>query len=210
MPYPSGAPAAAPLVAPGVPAVVPVLPAPPLVPPAPPLVPPPAPPVVAPPAQPAWPSSGIAGSYDAQWPGYYASAPVATGQDPRIRFLVVTEIVIGIVGLLVAATLFSWAGYRYSENDMKNGNYDLIVGVAYLVTSLATFVVAWGLWSLRRWAWLSAFILALVLLGLLVFVMVVWEVTVLDLIGVSAYASVLGCLSLGDVRRLYWRPKTGP
>jgi hypothetical protein len=135
---------------------------------------------------------------------------VGKGRDPRIRFLVVTEVAIGIVGLLVAVSLFMWANYRYSEHDVRIGNDDLILGVVYAVTSLTTFVLAWGLWSLRRWAWLSAFVLALFLLGLLVFEMITWEVTYLDLIGVSAYASVLGCLSLGDVRRLYLRPKTGP
>jgi hypothetical protein len=60
-----------------------------------------------------------------------------------------------------------------------------------------------GLRSLRRWAWVSAIVLSLALLGVLVFEMLTWEVTFLDCVVVYAYASVLGCLCMADIRKLY-------
>jgi hypothetical protein len=124
--------------------------------------------------------------------------------------LSITEIVIGIVGLLVGVSLFFSADYRFSENEMGVGNLDLAMGVVYVLASLATFVVAWGLWALRRWAWLAALLLTVLFLGLVIFSMVFWEVTYLDLFGVSVYSSVLGSLCLGSTRRLFRRPATSP
>jgi hypothetical protein len=124
--------------------------------------------------------------------------------------LSITEIVIGIVGLLVGVSLFFSADYRFSENEMGLGNLDLAMGVVYVLASLATFVVAWDLWALRSWAWLAALLLTVLFLGLVIFSMVFWEVTYLDLIGVSVYSSVLGSLCLPSTRRLFRRPATSP
>jgi uncharacterized membrane protein (DUF2068 family) len=83
------------------------------------------------------------------------------------------------------------------------------MGMAYLATSIAGFALAWGLWSLHRWAWMATCLLSIVLLGFDVFSMVEWGVTGPDIIGVTVHLSVLSYLNMGSVRVLFGRSPTG-
>jgi hypothetical protein len=137
--------------------------------------------------------------------GYNAAGPhTAGGARPiGINVLIVVEIVIAIVGLLIANDLFYWADWRFTYDGGLSGGLDAALGVAYVATSIAVFTVASGLWRMQRWAWTSAFILSVVLLGLIVFSVVDWGITGLDVIGAAAHLSVLAYLNTNPVRRLF-------
>jgi hypothetical protein len=159
---------------------------------------PPAPPV-APPGLP----------YGAPPAGYNPSVPFGTGAARPIglAILTVVEIVIGIVGLTVVVDLLYWANVSNYYQEAEAG-LDLVMGLAYLATSVAGFAVARRLWSMRPEAWIQACLLSIVLIGFDVLSVFEWGVTGLDIIGLTVHLSVLAYLNLNSVRGLFGRPPT--
>ena len=149
--------------------------------------------------------------YGAPPAGYYPASPyVAGGARPTgIAVLTVVEIVIGIVGLFIAYDLFYWSDWRFTYDGGFAGGLDLLLGLAYLATSVALFAVASGLWRMLRWAWVPAFVLSVVLLCFIVLSGIEWGVTGLDIIGVCAHLSVLAYLNTNSVRRLFGKSPLG-
>ncbi len=165
------------------------------------------------PAAPSWFGAGSAGQpgpYGAPPAGYYAGNPSTTGSPMPfgIVALTVTEIVIAIVGFLVVRDLLYWTGFRGDYEDFGWATVDLLLGLVYLATSAAGLIVARGLYLMRPWAWLPACALSLVLIGLDIFSIVVWGLTVLDAVGIAVHLAVLGYLNLNPVRAIFGRPPT--
>jgi len=133
----------------------------------------------------AGPDGAAAAGYDTGSPsGSRAARPIG------IVILTIVEIVVSLVGLTVVVDLLYWAGVSSYYREAEAG-IDLVMGMAYLATSIAGFALAWGLWSLHRWAWMATCLLSIVLLGFDVFSMVEWGVTGPDIIGVTVHLSVL-------------------
>lgn len=135
----------------------------------------------------------------------YAPIPPAlySARPTGIAFITVVEIVIGIVGLFVAYDLFYWADYRFTYDGGMSGGLDLVLAFAYLVTSIMVFAVASGIFRMLRWAWAPAIALSVGLLCLIVFSVVEWGITGLDIIGACAHLSVLAYLNTNPVRRIF-------
>ena len=160
----------------------------------------------APPAQPWY---GAAGPYGAPPAGYNPSVPFGTGaaRPIGIAILTIVEIVIGIVGLSVVVDLLYWANISNYYQEAEAG-LDLVMGLAYIATSVAGFAVARRLWSMRSEAWIQACLLSIILIGFDVFSVFEWGVTGLDIIGLTVHLSVLAYLNLNSVRGLFGRPPT--
>jgi hypothetical protein len=226
------APVAAPM-APPPPPPVSALPAPSAAPFAPRFAPPPPPPqFVAPapqyavpptPAQlaaPQWPIPGPAsmggipaGSAPTGWPaaGWNAVAtPGLVAARPfGILVLTVFEIIVALVGFTVVLDYFYWADWRFGYEDFGWGMVDGAFGLAFLVASVAGFVVASKLWSLRPDGWSLAIMLSCSLMSLQVVSALLWEMTTLSLIGLCVHAGILVYLNLAHVRALFGRaPQT--
>lgn len=156
------------------------------------------------------PGLGAAGPYGSRSVGYNAPNRSGTGavRPTGIAILAVVEIVIGLVGLLVVQDLAYWANWRYSYDDIAWGTVDAAMALTYVATSIAGFVLASRLWSMRPEAWLWAILLSSVLIGLDVFSVLIWGLTSLDIIGLTVHVAVLSYLNLKHVRGLFGRPPT--
>ncbi len=142
-------------------------------------------------------------------PGYSAaSSATAAARPTGIVILTVVEILIGLGGLYVANDLLGWAYVSNYYQDSEAMGVELVMGVAYLATVIPTFVIAWGLWSMRPWAWIGACLLAFVLLGFEVIGVIAWGVETTDVLGAITYLSVLAYLSMKSTRALFRRSPT--
>ncbi len=174
----------------------------------------PAPSAAVPPAT--QPFYGVPGPYAAPPAGYDAAPPPAyqaagqstagTARPFGTVLLVATEIVIGIIGLLVAIDLLQWVNYGINYEDTGEIPLDLVMGLAYLATSVMVFEVARGLWSNWAWAWGRACLLSVALLGLILVSVIPWGIDTLDVIGVAAHLSVLAYLNQNSTRARFGRP----
>jgi hypothetical protein len=124
-----------------------------------------------------------------------------------IAVVAIVEIVVAIVGLFVVFDLLYWSAVSGYYGESETG-LDLVMGLGYLATSIAGFVIARGLWSLRSAAWPAACVLCLVLAGFDLISVVEWGVTGLDLVGLAVHLSVLAYLNTNTVRALFGRPAT--
>jgi hypothetical protein len=172
---------------------------------------------VVPPGQ-SGPSGGLsappwypdAGPQSAPPVGYNPGGPSETGAARPFGILALTivEIVVGLVGLGVAVDLLRWANYGLFYQDTGEVALDLVMGLAYLSTSLVAFDVARGVWFMRPWAWMRACLLSVVLLGLIVFSVFPWGIDTLDIIGAVAHLAVLAFLNTNSIRGLFSRSPT--
>lgn len=159
------------------------------------------------PAQPAPPWYGAVGPYGAPPAGFNPANSYETlGPRPLgIAVLTVVEIVIGIVGFLVSIDLFRWVDYGFTYQDTGEVGMDLVMGLAYLATSVGVFGVAREIWQMRHWVWMRACLLNLAFIGLIVFSVLPWGLTALDVVGIAANGSVLVFLNLNSIRRVFGR-----
>ena len=130
----------------------------------------------------------------------------ATVRPTGVTVLAMVEVAIGIVGLIMALDLLYWADWRFSFDEMAWGAIDGALLLAYIATSMAAFKVASGFWSLQVWAWRWAVGLSCGLIGLVVFSVIAWGLTTLDVIGLTVHLAVLAYLNLKPVRALFGRP----
>jgi hypothetical protein len=200
-----------------VPVAVPVAPAVPIVPPAAPQFAPPTAPAAVPPAWPvaaAAPNTGPFSPYAASltppaqpWSGTAAPYRVLDLAKPvEILFVAAVEIVIALVGFYVAYDLFTWVNWGINYGDGSEVPLDLVVGVAYFATSSLMFGAVRGLWSLKAWAWTRAFLLNILLIGMIISSVIPWGLNTLGIIGLIANSVMLVCLNLTSTRKLFGRP----
>jgi hypothetical protein len=159
-----------------------------------------------PPTQPWY---GAAGPNAAPPPGYSAGSSATVAARPTgIVILAIVEICLGLGGLYVARDLFGWAYVSYYYQDSGAIGVELVMGFAYLATVIPAFVIAWGLWSMRPWAWIGACLLTFVLLGFGVIDVIAWGVETTDVLGAITCLSVLAYLNMKSTRALFRRSPT--
>ena len=215
--YQPVAPTASP-VAPVAPVAVPAWAQPPVAPPvaAPPAAPyPPAPPYAAPawsiPQTPQQPGPAYPYGVPAA-PAYHAAGqPHVAGQRPTgIAILAILEAVGGLLCLWVAGLLFDHAntvsssGYCVYYGECNSGGAQF-VGLIYLAVAVASFVAAWGLFSIRPWAWFLGCALAAASVGSAILSLLNDGNVVGLVINVGINAAVLYYLNLNDIRALFGR-----
>ena len=109
-----------------------------------------------------------------------------------ITILVILEVIGAILVLLIALAIMAFSGFIYSYVPPGSIPPQLFAGlVAFggailVIISILCFLVAWGLWTGKRWAWYIAFILAILgalgslfnlpsgILGLVIDGLIVW------------------------------------
>lgn len=124
----------------------------------------------------------------------------------EILFVAAVEIVIALVGFYVAYDLFTWVNWGINYGDGSEVLLDLVVGVAYFATSSLMFGAVRGLWSLRAWAWTRAFLLNILLFGMIIACVIPWGLNTMDIMGLIANSVMLVCLNLTSTRKLFGRP----
>ena len=145
-------------------------------------------------------------------PGYYPGGqPHPLVQRPTgIAILAILEVVGGVLCLLVAKALFDYADAVNRVNDYYGTAGDAggaqFAGVAYLAASVASFVAAWGLWSIRPWAWLLGCALAAISVASAVLSLANHGDAVWVVINIGVNAGALYYLNINEIRALFGRP----
>ena len=204
----------APLPLPAAPQSAPVAPQP--VAPAHAVAPPPPAPAAAPAAPPSWSVPSNQRQY--QGPAPIAGQPAGTGPQPRsfatarptgITILAVLEVIGGVLGLWGGKLILDVVDARnYYFGD--GGTYQLF-GLASIAGAICAFVLAWGLWELRPWAWMLgvALCLATGAINLLVALVVNGNDTIFSsALNVGIDAAILYYLNLNSTRAIFGRPPT--
>lgn len=200
-PPPPVAPSPAPVAPPVAPVAPPVAAAAPNLPPAP----------VAPPA---WsipkdePQFLPAGAYGVPAAGgHFAVKPgVGATRPTGIAVLAILEIAGGVLGLWAAKVLFDVADFRnYWYAD--GGSYQFL-GLASAAGAIAAFVLAWGLWSVRPWAWMLGCALCIVTAAFAVLGLFGGGNAASEVISIGVSAAILYYLNTNGVRALFGRPPT--
>jgi len=125
-----------------------------------------------------------------------------------ISLLAIVELAIGLVGLTVVYDYLYWADYGITFDGIASSGLDVAMGLVYLATSVAAFVMASGLWAQRASVWGQAALLSFLMIGLDIVSVLLWGVTGLDIVGLVVHASVLVYLNQNSVRRVFGRPAT--
>ena len=159
------------------------------------------------PPPPPWPGTG---TYAPLAP-YPAAQPAPVVAKPfGLVVVTVIEIIIAIVGVVVAIEFFQWVNYGINYEDTGEVPLDLVFGVGYAVVSTSLFGVARGLWSVQPWAWPRACLLNLAFLGLIVIAVVPWGIKLQDVIGIAANLAVLVYLIMTPTQQLFGRLPATP
>lgn len=86
-----------------------------------------------------------------------------TRRPAGIEFLVIIYVVLSIFSLLWSALLFGFGGLGAfvgtiagAENMAMQGTNRAVSGTLGIITAVLHLIVAYGLWTLKRWAWILA------------------------------------------------------
>ncbi len=131
---------------------------------------------------------------------------------PRIRpvgvsVIAVLEVLLGIsdiIGSLFVLFAFSFANVKIVTDlgtAFEGALLPEIFGIVLIAAGIASFVLAYGMWTGRGWAWLASVMFAVLSAALYAFGLVFG--TVLDLIPVVFYLALLAYLFTGGVRNFF-------
>jgi hypothetical protein len=140
--------------------------------------------------------------------GFGPSASSAGARPVGISLLAIVELVIGLVGLFVVYDYLYWADYGITYDGIASSSLGVVMGLLYLATSIAAFVIASGVWSQRPSVWGQAALLSFVMIGLEIVSVLLWGITGLDTVGLVVHVSVLMYLNQNSVRLAFGRPAT--
>ena len=136
-------------------------------------------------------------------PGYVEPA---TPRPTGISILAVLEIVGGCLGLLAAKALFDYAdAANYYLGEGSGGNYQF-VGLLSAAGAIAAFVLAYGLWQIKAWAWPLGCGLCAVTVGFAVLSVINHGDAGAALINIGVSAVALYYLNTNDIRAIFGRP----
>jgi hypothetical protein len=140
--------------------------------------------------------------------GYQAPGQPRTGaaRPTGISILAILEVAGGVLGLLVAKALFDYADARNYWYGAGSGGTAGFVGLCSAAGAITGFVVAWGLWSVRPWAWLVGAILSAASAGSAILSLAGGGGAVWAVITIGVDVAVLYYLNTNEVRALFGRP----
>lgn len=123
-----------------------------------------------------------------------------------ITILVILQIVAGIFDFLIAALLVIVYAVAFSFFGMTVsglGIFLIPLVVVFLVMGIFSFILAFGLWTGKHWAWVSAVILSIIGLALSIIGSILGNY--LDIVLIVLYVVMLGYLSTFGVRMFFGR-----
>jgi hypothetical protein len=176
----------------------------------PPTAPPPATAYPAGPPPPAYPVSPGA----SVGPGMVFAPPPSSANRPMRAFSGERPTGVMILAILAAvgAVVGLWAGFQYVqfagnvETYGWSGDAARTAGIIILLVSLAWLGVAWGLWSVRPWAWIGAAVVSAISLALQVMALLNGGSAGDSLLQIAINAAILYYLSTPAVRAVFRRP----
>jgi uncharacterized membrane protein YqjE len=127
-----------------------------------------------------------------------------------IAILTLVEIAVGITSLYVVWIFAYWANDRFSYDETFWGLVDAAQGLAYFACAIYGFMVAPRIWRMEPGVWptairLSASLAGLAALDVLLSVVMHWDITFTDFLGIAAQACVVFYLNMTHVRRIFGR-----
>lgn len=158
-------------------------------------------------APPAWsqPRAGFQGP-----PGQPYGVPVQPGagvaRPTGIAILAILEVVGGVLGLVAAKALFDYADLRNYWYGAGSGGAAQFIGLCSAAGAVAAFVLAWGLWSIRPWAWLLGCILSAVSAGFALLSLTGGGDVASAAINIGVDAAVLYYLNTNQIRAIFGHP----
>lgn len=152
------------------------------------------------------PGGGGQNRYGGPTAGYnVGGAPGAAARPTGIAILAILEVAGGLLGLIAAKALFDYAdlhNYLYGSG----GQTAQFLGLASAAGAIAAFILAWGLWSVRPWAWLLGCALSVISAAFAILSLVGGGEAVSAMINVGVDAAVLYYLNTNEIRALFGRP----
>jgi len=121
-----------------------------------------------------------------------------------ITILVILQILAGIFDFLIVALLLIVYAVAFSFFGMTLsglGIFLIPLVIIFLILGILSFILAFGLWTGRHWAWVSTVILAVIGIALSVVGAIVGNY--LDIVLIVLYALMLVYLSTGGVRAFF-------
>jgi hypothetical protein len=123
-----------------------------------------------------------------------------------ITILVILQIVAGIFDFLISALLLTAYVVAFSFFGMTVsglGVFLIPLVVVFLILGIFSFILAFGLWTGKHWAWVSTVILSIVGIALSILGSILGSY--LDIVLIVLYAVMLGYLSTSGVRTFFGR-----
>jgi hypothetical protein len=134
-------------------------------------------------------------------------APVMRPPRPiGITILVILQIVSGIFDFLIAALLLIVYALAFSFLGMTLsglGIFLIPLVVVFLILGIFSFILAFGLWTGKHWAWVSAVILSVIGVALSIVGAILGSY--LDIVLIVLYVVMLGYLSTNGVKVFFGR-----
>jgi hypothetical protein len=135
------------------------------------------------------------------------AAPVMRPPRPiGITILVILQIVAGIFDFLIAALLVIVYALAFSFFGMTVSALGIFVVplvVVFLILGIFSFILAFGLWTGKHWAWVSTVVLSIIGLALSIIGTILGNY--LDIVLIVLYVVMLGYLSSYGVRTFFGR-----
>jgi hypothetical protein len=123
-----------------------------------------------------------------------------------ITILVILQIVAGIFDFLIAALLVIVYALAFSFFGMTVSALGIFVVplvVVFLILGIFSFILAFGLWTGKHWAWVSTVVLSIIGLALSIIGTILGNY--LDIVLIVLYVVTLGYLSTFGVRMFFAR-----
>jgi hypothetical protein len=147
-------------------------------------------------------------------PGMVYAPPPSSANRPMSAFSGGRSTGVMVLSLLAAVggVIGLWAGFQYIQfaDNVEaygwSGDAARTAGIIIVVVSLAWLGVAWGLWSIRPWAWLGAAVVATISLVLQVLALLNGGSAGDALLQIAINAAILYYLSTPAVRAVFRRP----
>ena len=138
----------------------------------------------------------------------WSSLLIAAGIQPRrpvgITVLVVLQIITGVFNVVLSVLLAAVYAFALVLLGMPSlGIFLAILAFVFLVLGVFSFVIAYGLWSGKRWAWIATVVLAI--LGLASSSVGLIFGNFFDIVSITLYAITLAYLMTRSVRFYFGR-----
>jgi len=134
-------------------------------------------------------------------------APVMRPPRPiGITILVILQIVSGVLDFLIATLLVIVYAVAFSFFGMTLsglGIFLIPLVVVFLILGIFSFILAYGLWTGKHWAWVSTIILSVIGVALSIVGAILGDY--LEIVLIVLYVVMLGYLSTNGVRAFFGR-----
>jgi len=132
-------------------------------------------------------------------------------RPPGVTILTVLQILVGFIDILIGIILLAVYAFALSFVGMGFSAafafFLIPLAIAYFAFGFISFVLAYGLWTGRPWAWTATMIISII--GLIIAIVGLIFGSLANVIPIIFYGLILAYLSTANVRAFFGRP-VGP